>query len=296
MEDGLPVFAQTPRREADPGNMAACNIETKKGIDPFVNNWIVNTNGNLYWPVRGQLPRYPIPEFPLVWQEGSVRGGLGNVPLPGSRAPTLVDLGCGWGRWCLAASNAGFQAIGVDIHVDAVQAARRVACQLGKANEYACADIDRLPFAPQSVDVVFSYSVLQHIDRSKVKQVFEEAWRILNPGGILLFQLPNTFGFYSVLRQLRRGLREARPGTFEMRYWTRQQIAQALRKAHFAEVKITADGFFSQNPQLSDLDLLSPVGRWIVRMSYLGKQASLRCTPLVGVADSLWVQARKTGN
>lgn len=80
-------------------------------IDTFVNDWIVNTNGNLYWRVRGKLPRYPIPN----WRFGS---GNGKV---------LVDIGCGWGRWSIAAAHAGFEPIGVDVHIDGLAAASRVA-------------------------------------------------------------------------------------------------------------------------------------------------------------------------
>jgi uncharacterized protein YbaR (Trm112 family) len=62
VEDGIPVFAENPRRERVPGNMGPCQYQSENSpVDPFVNDWIVNTNGNLYWSSRGKLPRYPIP-------------------------------------------------------------------------------------------------------------------------------------------------------------------------------------------------------------------------------------------
>ena len=58
-EQGIPIFAKVPRHELTPGNMGPCEYQRNgSAIDPFVNDWIVNTNGNLYWSLRGKLPRY----------------------------------------------------------------------------------------------------------------------------------------------------------------------------------------------------------------------------------------------
>ena len=280
IEEEVPVFTSNPRREFEPKNHPRCAIDFHSKIEPFVNNWIVNTNGNLYWKVRGKLPRYPIPRWPFEDGEGK----------------TLVDLGCGWGRWCLAAANAGFQPMGVDVHLDALQAATRVSKQLGKNNHYLCADIEKLPFRSNAMDMVFSYSVLQHLDRSKVARILSEAARILKPGGVLHVQLPNVAGLYSTMQRMKRGFREARSGTFEMRYWSKRSIRETLQASGFANVEIEADGYFSQNPQLTDLDLLSVPGKFVVMTSYAGTKLAHAIPPLVAIADSLWVAARKSSH
>jgi SAM-dependent methyltransferase len=155
-----------------------------------------------------------------------------------------------------------------------------------------CGDVEVLPLRTGSVDVVFSYSVLQHIDRQKVMHFFGEAGRVLKPGGVLLVQLPNAFGLFSILRQAKRGFRNAAPGTFEMRYWTRSGIRTAMERAGLRDLRLRADGFFSQNPQLSDLDLLPPAAKLVVLGSYAGRKAADLLPPLVSLADSLWVQAQ----
>jgi hypothetical protein len=41
-----------------------------------------------------------------------------RLPLAGSQedaAWVLVDLGCNWGRWCIAAGRMGFLPVGVDV-------------------------------------------------------------------------------------------------------------------------------------------------------------------------------------
>lgn len=276
MENGIPVFTQHPRRELVPSNMGPCKRENEhSGIDPFVDDWLVNTNGNLYWKARGRLKRYPIAAWP---------SGIGEGKL-------LLDLGCGWGRWTMSASRAGFKSIGMDIHLDALSAAQRVAAQIGAVSEYVCGDAGTLPFLPATIDVVYSYSVFQHMEKEKVKSIFREIFRVLKPGGFCLIQLPNTFGFFNLVRQALRGFREARSGSFEMRYWSRKELQEAIKEAGLSGFSTRADGFFSQNPQISDLDLLSTIGRLIVRVSHLGCKVADVLPVLVTVADSWYIQA-----
>jgi len=277
IEQEIPVFSSHPRRERVPCNMEACNyLDKDRAIDPFVDDWVVNTNGNLYRKVRGKLPRYPIPQWPFLPGEGKL----------------LVDVGCSWGRWTMAAARAGYRPIGMDVHLDALAAATRVSQQLGIKTDFVCAGAEALPFQAASIDLLFCYSVLQHLERATVRGFFREVARLLKPGGICLVQLPNTFGLYNILRQLKRGCREAKPGTFEMRYWGRSEIQKTVDDAGLKNLCIRADGFFSQNPQLSDLDLLSAGGKLIVLASEAGRKASTVLPIFTHVADSLWVEAR----
>jgi SAM-dependent methyltransferase/uncharacterized protein YbaR (Trm112 family) len=278
VEEGIPVLTDQTRRERVPGNMESCRqLDDGRPIDPFVDDWLINTNGNLYWKARGRLRRYPIPSWP-----SSPGGGK-----------LLVDLGCSWGRWTIAAARAGFRPVGVDVHIDALAAGGRVSRQLRVPVDYVCGDAEHLPFPSASIDVLFSYSVLQHIERAKVIRIFKEISRVLKSAGICLVQLPNVFGLYNMLRQAKRGFRDARPGTFEMRYWARAEIRQAVEEAGLVSLAIRADGFFSQNPQLSDLDLLSPAGKVIVLISHAGRKAADAVPILTRLADSLWIEARR---
>ena len=59
-------------------------------------------------------------------------------------------------------------------------------------------------------------------------------------------------------------------------------------------MSITADGFLTINPQATDLDLLPARSRAVVRVSEALRRASERIPPLVQVADSVVVHARKT--
>jgi SAM-dependent methyltransferase len=278
VENGIPIFTDAVRREAIPRNMEPVRSDLRQdgGVDAFVNDWLVNTNGNLYRRARGKLERYPIPRWPLPPASGQI----------------VLDVGCSWGRWSVAAARAGFVPIGLDVHIDALAAAGRVSRQLGADASFICGDVETLPLRTGSVDAVFSYSVLQHIDRVKVGRFFGEVARVLKPGGTCLIQLPNAYGMYSIVRQATRGFRDARPGTFEMRYWTRADIRRAVEKAGLRNLQLRADGFLSQDPQLSDLDLLSPMAKLIVIASHIGSRAADILPVLTRFADSLWVQSQ----
>jgi len=279
VEQGIPLFFEGARREELPGNMAPAQLSPRvEAIDPFVDHWLVNTHGNLYWRARGRLRRYPIPPWPHRAQ------GQGKV---------LVDVGCSWGRWSIAAARVGYRPIGVDVHLDALNAGGRVSRQVGATCDFICASADQLPFRSESVDFIFSYSVLQHLDRQKVLRFFREAGRILKPQGRCLVQLPNTIGPYNLVRRIWRGIRRRIPGPFEMRYWSRRQISEAVAQAGLSRLEIRADGYFSQNPQLTDLDMLSAAGKLVVLTSYAGCKAASFVPFFTRFADSFWVEARK---
>ncbi len=151
------------------------------GIDPFVQRAVADTNGMLYRPLLNQLRRYPIPE----------------LRLPPGRGELLLDLGCNWGRWCIAAGQQGYQTVGVDPSLEAILAARRISRQLGLAGIYLVADARFLPFQLATFDMVFSYSVLQHMSDENVELVLAQAARVLRSGSACLIQMANRYGMRS---------------------------------------------------------------------------------------------------
>ena len=169
-------------------------------IDPFVKNSIGATNGGLYKHLVGNLTSYPIPRL--------------RLPAGGNRL--FLEVGCNWGRWCIAARRSGFRVVGIDPSLKAIRAANRVARQLGIEASYFVADSRYLPFREQVFDQVFSYSVLQHLSKPNARNSLVEIRRALKVGGNALVQMPNVFGIRCLYHQARRGFREGRD--FEVRY------------------------------------------------------------------------------
>lgn len=100
---------------------------------------------------------------------------------------TVLDLGSGAGFDCfLAAREVGSagQVIGVDMTPAMIEKARGNAAENGATNvEFRLGEIEHLPVADASVDVIISNCV---VNRSPDKpQAFAEAYRTLRPGGRL---------------------------------------------------------------------------------------------------------------
>lgn len=100
---------------------------------------------------------------------------------------TVLDLGCGGGFDCFLArrqvGETGY-VIGVDMTPDMIKLARKNAEEDGYTNvEFRLGEIEHLPVADASADVIISNCVI-NLSLEKEK-VFEEAYRVLRPGGRL---------------------------------------------------------------------------------------------------------------
>ena len=117
--------------------------------------------------------------------------GCGNPTAVASLKPgdTVVDFGSGGGIDCFLAARAvgpRGKVIGVDMTPDMVDLARGNAEKLGLSNvEFHLTDMEHTPITGGSVDVVISNCVICLAPNKD--SVFQEAFRILRPGGRVFF-------------------------------------------------------------------------------------------------------------
>ena len=222
----------------------------------------------------GRLVDYPIPEF----REAN---GNGRV---------MIDLGCNWGRWCVAAARKGFDPIGVDPQLGALMAAKRVTEELGIKAQFVCADARHLPFRSDSVDFGFSYSVLQHLSHDDVARVLKGLAKALKPGGGSLIQMPTKIGLKGWLHRARHGFKA--PSGFNVRYWSLAELQKTFGTL-IGDTTFSVDCFFGIGLQAADKRLMPPAFQAAITVSEILRSLSQVLPPITWLADSVYVHSRK---
>ena len=103
---------------------------------------------------------------------------------------TLLDVGCGRGEHLREFEKLGYQVKGVDLSKEAQELLADL--------EIAIVDIEKelLPYGDGSFDVVFSKSLIEHLNNPE--NLIREAYRVLKPGGRLITMTPDWESVYKI--------------------------------------------------------------------------------------------------
>jgi ubiquinone/menaquinone biosynthesis C-methylase UbiE len=113
-------------------------------------------------------------ELPLIASEVSAFVGTGR------HRNTLVDVGCGTGRYLRQLADQFNHSIGVDVS----ERMLAIASQYASGRRLLRAEATSLPLPSSSADLVLSTRVLSHVRRPE--QAIAEMARVLRPGGLLI--------------------------------------------------------------------------------------------------------------
>jgi len=126
-----------------------------------------------------------------VWQHHVLRVAINDLrslfagPLP--EAPVLLDVGCGQGK-SFGLLNETFKSgriIGLDADPHSLDCSRAEAERLGLEVQLIASDCAAIDLPDASVDLLFCHQTYHHLVEQE--QALAEFWRVLKPGGYLLF-------------------------------------------------------------------------------------------------------------
>jgi ubiquinone/menaquinone biosynthesis C-methylase UbiE len=112
------------------------------------------------------------------------------------RGRDVLEVGVGAGTDFVNWVRHGAQAQGVDLTLRGVELTRERLSLEGLHAEVRIADAERLPFADESFDIVYSYGVLHH--SPDTAHAIREVERVLRPGGtalVMIYHVPSWVGF-----------------------------------------------------------------------------------------------------
>lgn len=193
--------------------------------DPLADEW---------WNPRGSLA-------PLGW---IARARAKFVPQARGAGAKLLDVACGGGLFGPHVADKGYRVIGVDLSAKSLEQALRHGF-----DEVRQADIARLPYDDESMDVVTAGQCLEHVRDPYAVTV--ELCRVLRPGGTLIV---DTIADTAIARLMSITIAENLPlpgrppkGTHDHRLFVNRERLRAVARSHGVELTL-----FGLRPSFGD--------------------------------------------
>jgi SAM-dependent methyltransferase/uncharacterized protein YbaR (Trm112 family) len=243
-------------------------------IDAVISYLIGATSGWGYVNLIGKLEEYPIPDIPIE------KGCSGR----------LLDVGCNWGRWSVSAARKGWKVIGLDPSLGALMAAKRAFGNELPKIAFVCGDARFLPFRKGVFAKVFSYSVIQHFSEADADTAIAEIGRVLGAEGIAKIQMAHRGGFRSTYIRTRPDYMGG--GPFRVRYWSLSALREMFSR-RIGPTSITPEAYGGLGVLPEDWRFVGAKMRALIGASVALKAAARAAPPLVRLADSVYVTARK---
>jgi len=110
---------------------------------------------------------------------------------PATGRTTLLDLGCGTGGMCIAASREYDNVVGLDVALRWLVMGRQRLSEERSDVPLVCANAESLPFRAEIFDSVVADAVIEHVRRPAMLR--DEMLRVLKQGGAFFFSTNNRY-------------------------------------------------------------------------------------------------------
>lgn len=172
-----------------------------------------------------------------TFEEGGQRDAerVGKYVTPAS---VVLDFGCGSGRVARYVAPHCAELWAVDASPRMLELARE---RLGDSTNLRfarCHDVKIPDVASESVDVVYSFLVLQHLEREDAFLALRELRRVLRPGGTAVLTFPNLLDDSYLEGFVRYALAGEVANEARARIYTPQEVERVLPAAGFSLVDV----------------------------------------------------------
>jgi SAM-dependent methyltransferase len=115
------------------------------------------------------------------------------------RTAPILDLGCGRGEWLDLLQAAGYKTLGLDINAAMLEQCQTRGLKVVQGDAYSY--LRSLP--DDSLGGISGFHIVEHLPFEQLVGLIAEAFRVVQPGGFVLFETPNpqnvlvgSFSFY----------------------------------------------------------------------------------------------------
>jgi ubiquinone/menaquinone biosynthesis C-methylase UbiE len=173
--------------------------ETMQALQRSARDWERNAKSNALWAVLTDNGRksdgWDVDEFFATGRAEvrTVMGRLIDLGVFPSPSGSFLDFGCGVGRATRALMEYFAEGYGFDISETMIAMARKYSAEDRRKARYVVNPNGNLRvLANDSIDLVYSHIVLQHVPASYQPGFIVEFMRVLKPGGMAVFQIPTA--------------------------------------------------------------------------------------------------------
>ncbi len=120
---------------------------------------------------------------PPAWDIGRPQPAFDQLATAGELVGRVLDVGCGTGEHALMAASLGYDAVGVDTSMRAIELAKTKAAERGLAARFVVADALRLADLGQQFDTVLDCGLFHVLDDDERGRYVTSLADVVGPGG-----------------------------------------------------------------------------------------------------------------
>ncbi len=184
--------------------------------------------------------------------EGTARRDAERVRkhLGGRKDGSVLNIGCGIGRVDLYVAPHVRELCAIDVSGEMLARAKERLRGCPNVRFLEVGNCDYLAgFADGTMDLVFSYLVLQHLEKADAVKYMREAARVLKPGGFFVTQFPNYLSpEYEKILLDESDVADRSPG--RVRPYTEAEVRRTLAVLGFEIVELSIEGGREGNAEI----------------------------------------------